>query len=228
MSCVAYMFVFLVLYHNGVMYVCVVVDKCRNPLDLVFVVDVAGTTSDASWQLVRAFMMDMIDEFEIGTQYTRVGLIAVSETATHEFFLDTHSTADNIKNAINNVNFRGGSLDIVNGLNQVATQYSVTNGERATAVNVVVVILDTLPTNSDSAVLTAALNVQSSSSVAMYAVGVTKAVTSSNVLPHLASDPSMLHLNYFTATAHSDLDSLVSPVETQICAAVEPSPGDHT
>lgn len=204
--------------------------RCNNALDVVFVVDAAGSVTDpnTNWQLIRDFMVDTVDRLEIDGGLTRVGLIALGDgTFTHEFGLSMHSSSGAVKAAINAVTFKGGSLDLVDGLNRVDTQFLTANGQRAAAVNVVIVILDQLPTNSESEVLNAARAVQTGVPAAMFSVGITAAVTGSNVPRFLASEPAVLTVNYFNVATHSDLSTIDERLADQICVAVEPSPGDH-
>ena len=66
-------------------------------MDLVFVVDSSGSIRDANptdgsydnWNLILEYVYDVIELLNIGSDQTRVGLIAYSQTAVNMFYLNT-------------------------------------------------------------------------------------------------------------------------------------------
>ena len=66
-------------------------------VDLVFVVDSSGSIRDANptdgsydnWNLILQYVYDVIELLNIGSDQTRVGLIAYSQTAVNMFYLNT-------------------------------------------------------------------------------------------------------------------------------------------
>ena len=64
-------------------YFCVV-DCSTSPIDLGFVLDGSGSIEDkgvGNWDLVINFVDNIIDRFDVGSDKTRVGLVAFSNQA---------------------------------------------------------------------------------------------------------------------------------------------------
>lgn len=74
--------------------VIVVVTCSDNLLDLVFVVDSSGSIQDKganNYNLLLTFIVNVINDLDIGANRTRVGLVKFSNQAESMFFLNTYN-----------------------------------------------------------------------------------------------------------------------------------------
>ena len=61
-------------------------------MDIVFVIDASGSIRRERFQIVKDFVKDIVDEMEIGSDKTRVGVVSWSDNAKLEVGLHISST----------------------------------------------------------------------------------------------------------------------------------------
>uniref|UniRef100_A0A8C4NLM0 VWFA domain-containing protein n=1 Tax=Eptatretus burgeri TaxID=7764 RepID=A0A8C4NLM0_EPTBU len=72
---------------------------CRKaPMDVVFALD--GSISDEAFSAVQLLVLNLVNNFDVGPQATRVGLVQYADQPQTEFPLDKHATKEALRNAI--------------------------------------------------------------------------------------------------------------------------------
>ena len=72
-------------------YVSVRGDRCQTDLDLAFIVDGSGSI-ESYFPGVRAFIADVVEYFEIGSEQSRVALVTYSDNAVLAFNFNGEQT----------------------------------------------------------------------------------------------------------------------------------------
>ena len=76
--------------------------RCNEAqVDLTFVVDTSsGIGVGQNWDVIRQFMVDIVDNLPISPANARVGLISISNVATNRFYLDTYTTREQVSKCL--------------------------------------------------------------------------------------------------------------------------------
>lgn len=79
----------------------------EGPLDLVFVIDGSKSLGEDSFEIVKQFLMGIIDSLAISPKAARVGLLQYSTQVRTEFTLGSFSSAKDMKKAIAHIKYMG-------------------------------------------------------------------------------------------------------------------------
>ena len=119
-------------------------------LDVVFVVDSSGSIRDTNpadgaydnWTLLLDFIIDLLRQLNVGPSGTHVGLVAYSNYAVNEFFLNTYSNLNDVEQAVRRTNYISGFTNTSGGLRLMYEQFSFQHGDRPNIPNIAIVITD--------------------------------------------------------------------------------------
>ncbi|KAJ8307442.1 hypothetical protein KUTeg_015526 [Tegillarca granosa] len=172
---------------------------CQNKnADLVFVMDDSGSIGTSNFIKQKDVVMQIIRQYEIGTNKVQVSVVKFSYNVVVEFYLNSFSTKSDVLNAVNNTAYRnGGSTDTASALELVYQQiFTLSKGGRQDTPNIVIVITDGR-SSSRSNTLAAASRLHSIASVIAVGVG---SGTDSVELAGIASDAVYnFHVDNFEA-----------------------------
>nr|WNX29079.1 CREWS-A3 [Colubraria reticulata] len=88
------------------------VPQCEQPFDLVFLVDTSGNIYDEEFPLLLEFVQDMIRQFDVSPQKTRVAVISYSKGTKEAFGLDKYQSSEPMLEAVGKIAFTNtGYLD---------------------------------------------------------------------------------------------------------------------
>uniref|UniRef100_A0A8C3B5Q7 VWFA domain-containing protein n=1 Tax=Cairina moschata TaxID=8855 RepID=A0A8C3B5Q7_CAIMO len=76
--------------------------------DIAFLVDESSKVGSKNFQLIRAFLLKVVDALDIGPRNVRVGLVLYSDEPRLEFTLNTFKDKLEILNYLKNLPYRGG------------------------------------------------------------------------------------------------------------------------
>ncbi|NXA48113.1 CO6A6 protein, partial [Nothocercus julius] len=76
--------------------------------DIVFLVDESSKIGSKNFQLIRTFLLKVVNALDIGSSNVRVGLVLYSNEPRLEFTLDTFKNKQEILNYLKNLPYRGG------------------------------------------------------------------------------------------------------------------------
>ncbi|KAK7915722.1 hypothetical protein WMY93_011483 [Mugilogobius chulae] len=164
--------------------------KCKSgPVDLVFLIDSSRSVRPHEFETMRKFMIDILNELDIGLDATRVGVVQYSSQVRTEFSLNTHSKMDAIVKNINEI------IPLAQGtMTGLAIKYVMNNafteaeGDRPKIPNVVVIVTDGRPQDRVAEVAAEARD----KGIEIFAVGVARADMTS--LRAMASPPFEDHV----------------------------------
>ncbi|XP_077191587.1 matrilin-4 [Paroedura picta] len=167
--------------------------KCKTgPLDIVFVIDSSRSVRPFEFETMRRFMIDIINNLEIGINATRVGVIQYSSQVQNVFSLKTFFNRADMEKAIN------GIVPLAQGtMTGLAIQYAMnvafTTQEGARPLHkkiprVAVIVTDGRPQDRVTDVAAQAR----AAGIEIYAVGVQRA--DMNSLRAMASPPLEEHV----------------------------------
>lgn len=164
--------------------------KCKSgPVDLVFLIDSSRSVRPHEFETMRKFMIDILNELDIGPDATRVGVVQYSSQVRSEFSLKTHSKMDAIVKNINQI------IPLAQGtMTGLAIKYVMNNafteaeGDRPKVPNVAVIVTDGRPQDRVAEVAAEARD----KGIEIFAVGVARADMTS--LRAMASPPFEDHV----------------------------------
>ena len=187
-------------------------------IDIYFVLDESGSVGSSNYQLMKQFVYDTVDEFDIGSDETQVGVISYSSSAIARFYLNTYHDKATLLAAINALPFNSGLTNTAAAINLLRTNgFTSTNGGRpqSQAIPRVAVVITDGHSNSYTATVTAAQNAHDED-ITIFAVGVGSGVNN-NELDAIASDPS--YVSTLTGFDTSQFDALQTTIVNEACTS---------
>ena len=76
--------------------------------DVVFVLDASGSVGSSDFQTMLQFVNDLVDDFDIGTDLVRVGVVKFASSVYPEIDLHDHSDKSALKNTILGIAYTAG------------------------------------------------------------------------------------------------------------------------
>ncbi|KAK5891661.1 hypothetical protein CesoFtcFv8_012118 [Champsocephalus esox] len=185
--------------------VCVKTDEA----DIFFLMDDSGTISWKDFEEMQNFLYKFIEQFQIGPQQVRIGLVKYSDSPTDEFDLTTYSDEKSLVNAINTIRRVGGGTNTGKALSHMAPLFkraAATRGHEAP--KYLIVVTDGLSHDK----VEAPAEKLREQGIIIYAIGVKD--TSQTQLEEIAGDPKRtIFVRNFDA-----LESINDEIIREICS----------
>ncbi|XP_052797297.1 collagen alpha-4(VI) chain-like [Mya arenaria] len=188
--------------------------------DVVFVVDTSGSVGGENFLKVKNFIKETINVFDIGSQYTRIGVITFSTAPTLQFNLTSYSTKADILAAVDRIPYTQGSTDTAAAM-EMLRQEGFTN-ERTNDPNIAIVITDGYSRDPKNTLRQAQL-AKESDNVTLIAIGIGNE-TDSDELEGLASTDNMNKSLVYQVGDFEALKTLEKVVATVACGLVIVTP----
>uniref|UniRef100_A0A8C4TMZ7 VWFA domain-containing protein n=1 Tax=Erpetoichthys calabaricus TaxID=27687 RepID=A0A8C4TMZ7_ERPCA len=173
------------------------ISSTRNPslmrissTDLLFVIDGSDNIGAANFPLVRDFVLNFIDNLEVGEDMIRVAVMQYSNEPQTEFYLNTYSTKTQVLDAVKELRFKGGEEANLGAALDAVLQTHFTEGAGGRAdegVPQTVVVVSAGKSTDDFRLGEMALKQAS-----IYTFGVGAGITESSELEQIATDPSFV------------------------------------
>jgi Mg-chelatase subunit ChlD len=187
-------------------------------LDVVLILDSSGSIQWERMKYVRNFSIEVVNQFYIATDATRVGAVYFSTSATVAFTLDQYSTKQDIVQALQSIPFIGDRTNLADAQRMARTGILGGAGNRADAWNLVIIMTDgkanievnqTIPENI------LLKNVDRAKTVVITVSVGAPGFVDFNMLNILASAPAYRHI--LSTTKFSWLYNLTYPVVEATC-----------
>lgn len=189
---------------------------CRTEAiaDIVILVDGSWSIGRINFRLVRMFLENLVNAFDVGIDKTRIGLAQYSGDPRIEWHLNAFSTKDAVIDAVKNLPYKGG-----NTLTGLALTYIMENcfkpesGSRVGVPKIGILITDG---KSQDDVIPPAESLRNAG-VELFAIGVKNA--DENELRSIASEPHNTHV--YNVADFNIMSSIVEGLTKRVCEQVE-------
>ncbi|TRZ01129.1 hypothetical protein DNTS_007854 [Danionella cerebrum] len=185
--------------------------ECSNPaLDVVFLIDGSKSIRPENFELVKKWIMTMIDKLEVSETKTHVGLVQYSSTVKTEFPLGRYNDKKSLKEAVKKMDYmeRGTMTGMALGY-MSQTSFTLSQGSRPQIQKVGIVFTDG---RSQDYIGDAARKAKENG-IIMYAVGVGSAVE--DELKEIASEPVADH--YFYTADFKTMNQIAKKLQINVC-----------
>ena len=195
---------------------------CQSYPDIVFVIDSSGSIGASHFQQALSFTADLVSEFRIGKDFTRIGVITYnSEVITSEQIeLNRFYDASELSAAIRGIQYTGGSTQ-TGGAIQYATDtmFNTNNGARNDGRSKVGIVLTDGQSHDD---VIRPSNAAHNASINLIAIGISNGIDENELLA-IAGSPDQVYL----VDMFVDLPSFSASIEIASClSAVSLEVGD--
>ncbi|TRY60582.1 hypothetical protein DNTS_026991 [Danionella cerebrum] len=199
---------------NGQRQVC----NQENEADIVFLVDGSSSIGWENFQQIRNFLSTVINNFEIGPNKVRIGLVQYSTSPRTEFFLNTYESKGDILNYIRDLRYQTGGTRTGQGLEFILKNHFVESaGSRAHHhVPQIAVVITDGDSQDDVAVWAKVLRQRE---IEIFAIGIKEA--DEKMLEEIASEPFDQHV--YSVTDFAALQKITQRVTGYLCTAVSDS-----
>lgn len=188
---------------------------CTGQIDLVFLLDSAGSIHLERWQNLTNFAADIVLQLDVHPNRTRVGLIYWSDSAFVAFNLSDYTTRQDVIQAITYAPYLGGKTNTAAGLQLLRQEaFQESAGDRSYAKNIAILVANQEATVHQSATIAEAIKCRLAG-IMMMVVSVEKQVQNSVEMESIASFPRSSDLFYVPKL--SQLPTIVNGVVNQTC-----------
>ena len=179
----------------------------------MFVLDESASVGRKNYELVKTFVINLVKDFDIGTENVRIGLITYSTKVYLHADLNQYNTTDSITKAIRSLPYRHGSTNTEDALKLLRTSsFQKNHGDRENVPNIAIVITDgdsNKPENTK-----AAADALKKDGVTIFSIGIGRTI-SKKELHSMASDPVSEHT--FTVNNFRALPTIRKSLSTKTC-----------
>ena len=186
-----------------------------NALELFFVTDESGSVGHSNYQIMKDFVYDIVDAFDIGPDDVQVGLMSYSSSYIFRFYLDTYSSKGSVLTAISSLPYNSGLTDTAGALNGIRSYaFTEANGARPASEGVpkVVIVITDGRSNCYSCTLSAAQGLHDDGYI-VFAIGISGA--NMNELNGIASDSA--YVSFIDSFDQSQLSALQISISQEAC-----------
>ncbi|XP_061633704.1 collagen alpha-1(XIV) chain isoform X1 [Phyllopteryx taeniolatus] len=182
--------------------------------DIVILVDGSWSIGRLNFRLVRMFLENLVNAFDVGIDKTRIGLVQYSGDPRMEWHLNAFTTKEAVIDAVKNLPYKGG-----NTLTGLALSYILENcfksqsGARVAVPKIGILITDG---KSQDDVIPPAESLQKAG-VELFAIGVKNA--DENELRSIASEPDDSHV--YNVADFNVMSAIVEGLTRTVCEQVE-------
>ena len=185
------------------------VKTCKDKIDLIAVIDSSGSISPDDFETVKEFVLKFTNEFQIGPNRARFGVITFSNDARVNINLGEINAAFEFRKAVNQIQFQPGLTNTAAAI-ELARQQFRQNGRQDTP-HILLVVTDGRSNDRD-ATLQAAANTRAHD-IEVFTIGIGSNVDTDE-LNAVASDPDSKHVFLL---ADFSFDSLLQPLAKRVC-----------
>ncbi|KAL5017559.1 hypothetical protein ScPMuIL_007148 [Solemya velum] len=184
--------------------------RCVKQADLYFVLDVSSSITESDFQNMKDFAIRVTENFQVGGNGVRVGLITFSNTPKIESNLVKHQTLQDVTLAIGNLHRnRNGFTQTHLALNLVREQaFTTANGGRPHVIHVVFILTDGRSNHPSQTIAEADKNKRAG--IHTFSIGVTDVID----VAELIAIENPIHPRPHTA---QDVRNLLTVSEQDIC-----------
>jgi collagen type VI alpha len=187
-------------------------------IDLVFVLDSAGTVHLERWDYMLEFVMFAVWNLDIHPDRTRVGLLYWSDDAQIGFHLNQYSTRQDVIQAIRKIPYLGNRTNTAAALRTLRREmFTLEHGDRPGARNVAVLVANGDSTVDSTLTIPEAIQNRIDGTL-LITVGVERQMMYSLELEGIASFPR--DQNMLSVASFSDLPAIASTVVSRFCQDV--------
>lgn len=166
-------------------------------MELVFVIDSSESVGPENFEIIKDFVIRLVDRTTVGRNATRIGLVLYSLDVHLEFNLARYTMKQDIKHAIRKIPYMGEGTYTGTAIRK-ATQEAFFNARRGVR-KVAIVITDGQTDKREPVKLDLAVREAHAANIEMYALGIVNASdpTQAEFLQELnliASDPDSEHM----------------------------------
>ena len=182
--------------------------KDKNPPD----------NSYDNWELLKNFLINLVDYFTIGPDETQIGAVVFSNEARLQFSLTSHQNAQSLKAALRTIECIGLTTNTPEAIRIARQQcFDPANGDRPNAQNIAIIVTDGVPHPNDLREPTKRqAEILRSTGARMIAVGITDDVDM-DVLRSISSLPQLENQNYFTSASFTALNEISRSIGEEMC-----------
>jgi hypothetical protein len=193
-------------------------------LDIVFVLDSSGSIRDQNppdnsfdnWNLMLEFTNEIINDLQIGFDYTRVGVVRFADTARSFFYLNTYLDAESVRIAISDIGYRGSDTNTAAGLMEMMNeQFRQDRGDRPEVQNIAIVITDGVSTINPLSTVPTAIQARDRG-IKIFTIGITNSINEEE-LRLMSSPPQIKNENWFTTPSFQAYQEVSRAIQSEIC-----------
>ena len=188
--------------------------------DIALVIDSSASITPDAWNEMKIFLKQLVDQFDIGPNKVRIGIIIYASSAYIEVHLDQYDTATGLKMAIDNLQRRGYLTATDQALNLLTNQFFRNTG-RAGVDQVAILFTDGAsdePQRTSQAATDAKAN-----GIRLLVVGISNLVEDYE-LRDIASNPTY---DVFRVEEFSELVNSVNNISKRACIDIKEERGEY-
>ena len=180
----------------------------------MFVLDSSGSIGSANFVRMKNFMKNVISNFDIGEDRTRVGIIRYAFSASIILSLGSINNKNGLNTFIDNIWYTGGGTSTHSALNLLSTAFSTSRTDQA--IPRVAIVFTDGQSNYPTLTAQAAQSVHASTGIIVYSIGIGSGVNTTELNIIASSSSNVFLISSFSA---GDFAALLLPLRTTACTS---------
>ena len=179
----------------------------------MFVLDASGSIGSTNFVRMKNFMKNVISNFNIGDNGTRVGIIRYASSASNILSLGSINNINGLNTFIDNIVYTSGGTATHSALKLLPAAFNTSRTDQG--IPRVAIVFTDGQSNSRTLTLLAAQSVHATG-IIVYSIGIGSGVNT-NELNSIASSPSNVFL--ISSFSAGDFAALLLPLRTTACTS---------
>lgn len=189
--------------------------RCNDkPADIYFVMDASSSIGRQNYKKQKSFLVNLVRQFDIGADKTRVGVISFSNSYRLAVPLGSADDITSLTKAIHNIPYSRGGTDTASALKFIRNQGFSSNSARGGAAHIAIILTDGY--SRDPASTKQEAKALHDAGINTFVIGIGNGIDMDE-LRSIASDPDDQHL--FQVDDFNALDSIKDLLVSRACEA---------
>ncbi len=191
--------------------------------DIVFIVDSSGsirrsnTPAVDNWQLVKSFLIAVVNFLPVEKEKVRIGLVLYSKSAENVFYLNTYNSQELMTMEIENLKYLDGFTNTSGAIRMMQFEQFVRDqGDRPDVQNIAIILTDGESNiDQDKDISDAEIAIQAG--ITIFGLGVTTSISEQKIKA-ISSEPRILDANFFLIPNFASLEPAVASFTSAMCS----------
>ncbi len=191
----------------------------------MFALDASGSIGSVNFnQSILPFVVNVIDELDIGENQSQVGVITFANFSSVIFNLNTHNTKSELLNATSAILYTGGNTDTAAALDLLSISGFAGARPQSQGIPRYAIVVTDAISNSPLATIQSAMALhQVMPAITVFAVGIGSGVNETTELNAIASEPQFnkTFVICIADFSQDEFDSLTNKIVSEVCRGMQ-------
>ena len=187
---------------------------CTSGIDIVFLLDSSGSIGSSNFVTMKNFVNNIVSNFDIGDNKTRIGIIEFSTTSSILLSLGSINNTNQLNTFIDNITYLNSGTRTDLALNLLPTAFNTSRTSQG--IPRVAIVLTDGQSNQPQLTITAAQAIHNTTSITVYALGIGSGIDINELNTIATSSSNVFLISNFSP---SQFAAILLPLRVTACTS---------